>query len=171
MHVALLGARLVLAAVFAVASATKLADLAGSRTAVAAFGVPERLAAPLGTLLPLAELGVAAALLPAGSARYGALGAAALLVLFVIAIARTIARGEAPDCHCFGQLHSEPAGWRTLARNAALAGLAAFIAVGGWHGAGPSAIGWIGRLSGAAAVAFGAGLAIAALATLTAWAL
>jgi thiol-disulfide isomerase/thioredoxin/uncharacterized membrane protein YphA (DoxX/SURF4 family) len=171
MHTALLVVRLVLASVFVLASVTKLADLRGSREAVAGFGVPEALAAPLGTLLPFAELAVAIALLPGRTARFGALGAFALLVLFAAAIARSMARGEAPDCHCFGQLHSEPAGARTLARDAALGALAAFVAIGGWNGAGPSATAWIGGLHGAGLVAFAGGVALAALAALTMWAL
>lgn len=167
----LLCARLLLAGVFALASVTKLADLRGSRSAVAAFGVPERLAAPLGTLLPVSELAIAAALLPAGSARVGALGAAALLGLFIAAITRTMARGEAPECHCFGQLHSEPAGPGALIRNVVLMAVAIFAAAAGGSGAGPSALAWIGRLGGTGAVALAAGLALAALAAFTAWAL
>ncbi len=66
MDLVLLVARLLLAAVFAVAGLAKLADLSGSRQAVRDFGLPSRLAAPLGTLLPLAELGVAVALVPEG---------------------------------------------------------------------------------------------------------
>jgi uncharacterized membrane protein YphA (DoxX/SURF4 family) len=69
METALLIARLVLAGVFAVAGVAKLADLPGSRRAVAAFGVPRHLADPLGLLLPLAELAVAALLLPTAAAR------------------------------------------------------------------------------------------------------
>jgi thiol-disulfide isomerase/thioredoxin len=171
MHVALLGARVLLASVFALASVTKLADLRGSRAAVAGFGVPELVASPLGTVLPVAELAIAAALLPAGSARAGALGAGVLLAAFIAAIARSMARGDAPDCHCFGQLHSEPAGARTLARNLALVALAAFVAAAGWGNAGPSATAWVGRLDGAGAVALGGGLALAALTALTGWAL
>ena len=160
-----------LAGVFGLASVTKLADLRGSRAAVEGFGVPARLAPLLGTLLPVAELTVAAALIPASSARLGALGAIVLLGLFVLAIGRSIRRGEAPDCHCFGQLHSEPAGWRTLARNAILMGLASFVAAAGWGDSGPSASAWIGRLSPAGVVALAGGLAIAALAAASAWAL
>ncbi|HWF34085.1 MAG TPA: MauE/DoxX family redox-associated membrane protein [Solirubrobacteraceae bacterium] len=171
MHTALLAARVVLAGVFALASVTKLADLRGSRAAVVGFGIPERVAAPLGTALPFAELAIAAALLPASSARVGALGAGALLAVFIVAIARSMARGEAPDCHCFGQLHSAPAGRRTLARNLGLAALAAFVAAAGWGDAMPSATGWIGRLDGAGVVAVAGGLAIAVLAGVTAWAL
>jgi thiol-disulfide isomerase/thioredoxin/uncharacterized membrane protein YphA (DoxX/SURF4 family) len=163
-HTALLVVRLVLASVFALAAVTKLADLRGSREAVEGFGVPAGLAAPLGTLLPFAELAVAIALLPHSSARFGAIGAFALLALFAAAIGRSMARGEAPDCHCFGQLHSAPAGWRTLARNGVLGALAAFVAIAGWSNAGPSVTGWIGGLHDAGLVAFVAGIAIALLA-------
>lgn len=171
MHTVLLIARLGLAAVFAVAAMAKLLDLAGSREAVTGFGIPERLARPLGTLLPFGELAVAIALLPASWARYGAIGAFALLTLFMIAIARSMARGEAPDCHCFGQLHSEPAGPRTLARNGVLAAIAAFVAIAGWKSAGPSVTAWVADLTGASLVAFLAGIAVATLTMLTVWGL
>jgi thiol-disulfide isomerase/thioredoxin/uncharacterized membrane protein YphA (DoxX/SURF4 family) len=164
MQTLLLGARLLLAAVLLVASVAKLLDLRGSKRAVTEFGVPARLAAPVGAVLPFAELAIALALLPAGSARYGAIAAAALLTVFALAIARSVARGEAPDCHCFGQLHSAPAGWRALVRNAVLAGLAVFVVAGGWRRAGPSATAWAGELSDAAVVALAGGLVIALLA-------
>jgi uncharacterized membrane protein YphA (DoxX/SURF4 family) len=54
MALGLLIARLLLAGVFLVAALAKLADLAGSRQALRDFGVPARLATPLGLLLPLA---------------------------------------------------------------------------------------------------------------------
>ncbi len=119
------------------------------------FGLPEALAAPAGVLLPLAELAVAAALLPVAWAWYGAIGALALLLLFVAAIAINLALGRTPDCHCFGQIHSEPVGWSTLLRNAALAAAAAFVV---WRGSGPSLVGWLNDLTTVqrAAVAGGA---------------
>ncbi len=65
-----------------------------------------------------------------------------------------MSQGRAPDCHCFGQIHSEPAGPRTLIRNALLAAVALFIILFGtdrWsfsHGnAGTSLLGWMGDLS------------------------
>ena len=61
MEVALLVARLLLAGVFLVAGVAKLADRAGSRQAIVDFGLPARLATPLGIVLPLAELAVAVA--------------------------------------------------------------------------------------------------------------
>jgi uncharacterized membrane protein YphA (DoxX/SURF4 family) len=144
---ALLVARLLLAMVFAVAGVAKLADREGSRQAIVDFGLPSALAAPFGLLLPLAELAVAATLLPASTAWWGSLGALALLSVFVVGISINLARGRKPDCHCFGQLHSSPAGWKTLARNGALAAVAGFVLWQGSDGAGPSAVAWVGNLS------------------------
>ena len=111
MTTALMIARLVLVVIFAVAGITKLADRSGSRQAIIDFGLPSSFAAPLGVLLPLAELAVAIALIPASTALWGAIGALTLL-LFIIGIGINLARGRKPDCHCFGQLHSAPAGGR-----------------------------------------------------------
>jgi methylamine dehydrogenase accessory protein MauD len=146
--VTLLGARLVLALVFAVAGVAKLTDRAGSRRAIVDFGVPAALAGPLGILLPLAELAIAVALLPTTTAWWGAVGALVLLLLFAAAIGANLARGRKPNCHCFGQLHSAPAGRSTLARNAVLATPAAFVVWQGQEGnAGSSALGWVGVVS------------------------
>jgi uncharacterized membrane protein YphA (DoxX/SURF4 family) len=127
MDLVLLIARLLLAAVFLVAGLAKLADLAGSRQALRDFGIPTVFASPLGTLLTLAELTVAVALIPAATAWWGELGALILLLVFVVGIGYNLARGRTPDCHCFGQLHSAPAGWPTLVRNAVLAALAGLV--------------------------------------------
>ncbi len=159
---------MLLAGVFALAALGKLADLDGSRAAVAEFGVPARFAPALGVALPLIEIAIAAALLPASIARYGAAAATVLLAAFAAAIARSIARGEAPDCHCFGVLHSEPAGGRTLARDVVLLGLAGFVLVAGWSDPGPSATAWLGHLGDTAAVALTGGVLILALAAATA---
>jgi methylamine dehydrogenase accessory protein MauD len=144
----LLCARLLLVLVFATAGAAKLADRAGSRQAIADFGVPAALAGPLVLLLPLAELAVAAALIPVITAWWGAVGALVLLSIFAVAIGANLARGRKPECHCFGQLHAAPAGWSTLARNAALAVPAALVVWLGWEGGvGPSAVEWVLALS------------------------
>ena len=166
MDAALLIARLVLAAVFTIAGVAKLADLKGSRQAIIEFGLPAVVASPLALLLPLAELGVGAALIPASSAWWGALGALGLLVLFVMGISINLARGRTPDCHCFGQLHSAPAGWKTLARNAVLAALAGFVVWSGYEGgggAGPSALSWLGALSAAQLLSLLGGVVVLAL--------
>ena len=160
MDVALLVARLLLTSVFVVAGVAKLADRAGSKQAMVDFGVPTSLAAPLGVLLPLAELTVAAALIPTSTAWWGAVGALVLLLLFVAGIGANLARGRKPDCRCFGQLHSEPVGWNTLVRNGVLATVAGFVVWRGYDAAGPSAFGWLGDLSIAQAAALIVGLAV-----------
>ena len=147
LDVVLLMARLGLTAVFLLASVTKLLDLPGSRQALASFGIPQRLTPSIGLLLPLAELVVAVALIPRWTGWWGALGAFILLTLFVIGIAASLARGKTPDCHCFGQLYSEPVGRSTLVRNVALAGLAGLVLWQGWGDPGSSVVGWIGSPS------------------------
>jgi peroxiredoxin len=151
---------LLLALVFAVAGAAKLSDRVGSRQDIVDFGLPSSLATPLGILLPLAELAVAVALIPPATAPWGALGALALLVLFVAGISYNLARGHQPDCHCFGQLHSAPAGWKTLARNVVLAALAGFVLWQGWEDAGPSAFAWLMSLTAAGLLGLIAGLVV-----------
>ena len=131
MDLVLLAARLILAAVFVVAGLAKLADLPGSRLAMIGFGVPARLATIFGTLLPFAELATAILLIPLATAWWGGLASLALLLVFIAGIGVTMARGQAPDCHCFGQLRPEPVGWPTLVRNAILSLIAVFIILAG----------------------------------------
>src|SRR6185295_449252 len=75
-----------------------------------------------------------------------------------------LARGREPECHCFGQLQSSPAGRGTLLRNGVLALLAAAVLV-----AGPeqmvSPVAWLAGLSVTEAVfaAIAAVLAIVAV--------
>lgn len=160
----LLIARLVLAAVFAVAGLAKLADRSGSRASLEDFGLDGRAAVPLAFVLPFVELAAALLLLPTSTARWGGLLALALLVLFSLALAARLRRGEAPDCHCFGQLRAAPIGPGTLVRNGVLGALAAFVLLAGRRDAGPSAIAWVGDLSDAGVVAVAAGALIAVLA-------
>ncbi len=152
-----------------VAGGAKLADLAGSRRAVAGFGVPERLAGVVGVGLPLCELGVAVGLLPKGSAGYGALGALMLLLVFVVGIGVAMVRGTEADCHCFGQFHSARVGWRTLARNGVLAGMAGFVVVEGWGSPWVSATSWVTRVSSVWLVAGGAAVLMVGLIGFQVW--
>jgi thiol-disulfide isomerase/thioredoxin/uncharacterized membrane protein YphA (DoxX/SURF4 family) len=169
MNAVVLVLRLILALVFLLAGFAKLADRDGSREAAEAFGVPNSLSGPTSILLPITELVAAALLVPSATARAGAVLAAILLLAFCAGITRSIVRGEAPDCHCFGQLHSSPAGPKTLVRNLILTVAAALVAVGG---PGTSATAWIGELSNTAAVALiAAVLLVAVLAACAAFAL
>jgi peroxiredoxin/uncharacterized membrane protein YphA (DoxX/SURF4 family) len=160
MNDALVIARLCLAAVFLVAGVAKLADRPGTRQALANFDVPARLIDPFVLLLPLAELAAATALVFPTTARWGATGSLLLLALFVVGLTRVLRRGEAPDCHCFGQLHSKPASWTTVARNLVLAIPAAYVAL---TGPGPSLTSWVASTNATDLWL----IAIGALATLT----
>jgi methylamine dehydrogenase accessory protein MauD len=146
--------RLVLAGVFAVAAVGKLTDRAGSREAVARFGVPAGLVGLVSAGLPVVELGVAVGLVVVATAVWAAVAAGALLVVFCGAIVRLMVRGEAPDCHCFGSVGSAPVGGGTLVRNLVLVGLAGFVAVAGW-GHGGESVGQLAVSLGAVAIVLG----------------
>lgn len=171
MDLLLLLARLALAGVFAVAGAAKLADRRGSIESMRNFGVPVPLVKPLGIGVPAAELAVAIALIPTATARWGALGALILLLAFMIGIGTNLARGNHPDCHCFGQLHSSPAGWPTLVRNGLLAALAAVILWRGWDDSGTSTVAWLGDVSAVEGIALGTGVTALALLAAVGWTL
>jgi len=168
MDTLLLVARLVLAATFLLAGVTKLIDLAGSKKAMRDFGLPISIADVAGIALPVAELVVAVLLLPVATAWSGALGALVLLAAFLAGIGYNLAQGRTPDCHCFGQVHSEPIGPATIARNGVLAVLAAMVLIGGWNDPGPSVVGWwrdlatAGRVGTVAAVVAFVALAVEA---------
>lgn len=131
MTAVLLLARAVLAAVFALAAAAKLADRDGGRTALLEFGVPAGLVAPLTLALPAAEVALAGLLLPAATAPYAALASIALLALFTAVLARALRAGRAPACRCFGALSRGPTGRGAIVRNCLLAALAAAICADG----------------------------------------
>lgn len=159
MTILLIVVRVALAAIFVVAAVGKLRDRAGSTQAMRDFAVPGRFAAPAALLLPVAELVIAAALIPPVTGWYGAIGALGLLGAFSAAIALSIARGREVDCHCFGDLGGGPVGINTLARNAGfgLIGLVVIAAAPDQAG-----YGWITDLTSGEQIAIG--LALAALA-------
>jgi hypothetical protein len=159
----LIGARILLVVVFATAGVAKLLDWRGTRTGLAGFGVPTGALAVAAVVLPLAELGTAVALVFPTSAQWGGLAALFLLLAFVAGIARAMRQGRAPDCHCFGQLHSAPAGRGTLVRNLVLAVPAGLVAV---EGPGPSVSAWAGDRTAAELVAIAAVVAAAVLGAL-----
>ena len=122
MPVLLMVLRIGEAAVFLAAGVAKLRAPQASRAAVRAAGVPLVLVTPLGTLLPVAELAVGAALL-AGPLGWAALAAVAMTVLFNAAIASRAARGDLGGCRCFGR-GGRRIGWSTIARNGGVTAVA-----------------------------------------------
>jgi peroxiredoxin/uncharacterized membrane protein YphA (DoxX/SURF4 family) len=138
MDAALLIARLVLAAIFLVAGLAKLADRAGSSQGILNFGLPPAVARPLAIILPLAEVAIGVVLLPAASAWWGSVGSLVLLSAVTAGIGLNLAHHRKPDCHCFGQLHSEPVGWQMLARSVVLTIVAGVLVFHPPGNAGPS---------------------------------
>jgi len=149
-------ARVLVAIVFATAAAAKLADRRGVLNTLAAFEVPATARGGVAVLLPLAELAAASALLVSASARWGAVGAIGLLVVFTAGVGVAMARGRKPDCHCFGRLSSSRAAPGTLVRNAVLAVAATLVAA---YGPGDSIGEWLQKRSPAELVAVGASIA------------
>ena len=131
MAAALVMGRLLLAAVLAVAAVAKLRDLRASRRSVREFGIPRG---------PAALHRHVAAVRRAGDRRpaYWRNRARPLPPLprpgssprSAWRSSPTSRRGRAPECNCFGRLHSAPAGWGTVARNLALIVVALGVAAG-----------------------------------------
>jgi len=143
MEMVLLLARICLALVFGVAGFAKAANPATTRRTLTEFGVPPPLATPLGWSLGFIEILVALALLPLGSAWWGAVAALALLLIFALAIGVNLSRGQTPDCNCFGQLHSRPLSWSVFTRNLLLAAVAALVVLQQKQATGLSAFNWL----------------------------
>jgi hypothetical protein len=120
-------ARLMLSAVLALSASGKLADRAGTRRAVAEFGIPAGQVTMVAWALPLAEAGLAGALLPHVTAPLAGLAALLLIGVFTIAVARLLRRGQRPACSCLGAVSAEPIGPATIIRNAVLMALAVTV--------------------------------------------
>jgi uncharacterized membrane protein YphA (DoxX/SURF4 family) len=95
MSMAALIVRVLLACVFAVAGASKLADPHGSRNAARGFGIPEPLVPAVAVSVPVVEIAIGGSLLFLSAAVPWAAAAALLVLLgFIIAIAIAMAKGK-----------------------------------------------------------------------------
>lgn len=131
MEIFLLAVRLVLAAIFGVAAFGKLIDREGSEKALKDFGMPAALIPAFAFLLPISELAVAFSLIFVETAWFAAIAGGVLLAIFTGGMLYQMAKGNAPDCHCFGQIHSEPVGISSILRNLAFLALAVVLIVAG----------------------------------------
>ena len=96
--------RLGLAAVFLVAGALKVGDLAASGRAVAAYRLmPFETAKVVGAVQPFLEIALGLLLLAGVAVRLSAGIAAVLLVVFIAGIVSAWARGLQIDCGCFSR--------------------------------------------------------------------
>ncbi len=131
MEIILLLIRLFLAAIFAVAGIGKLLDLKASDKVMTDFGVPAKFASAAGIALSVAEIAIALAFLSVSTSWLAAIASLLLLLAFIGGMIYQMAQGNAPDCHCFGQFHTEPVGKKSVIRNMVFALLALFLAVRG----------------------------------------
>ena len=134
----LLGARVVLVAVFAFAAVAKLADTRSS--ALVRSGA-------------VAEAVLAAALLSNGTAQRAAGGASVILVGGAGWALAKLARGRRVPCRCFGRWSPTELGWHEVARNGSLAVLAGVV-VGRGSEAAPGIATWcvVGGVGGVLAL-------------------
>jgi len=139
--------RLLIAVMFVVAGVNKFADLQATRQSIRGFGLPDWTAPSFAILLPFSELSVALLLVPASTVLWGAIGAIALLLIFIVAIGINLILGRRPDCNCFGQLHSKPIGWPMIVRNGILASAAGLVFWEGRKTPSQSVMGWVASLS------------------------
>ena len=96
-------ARLILGGVLLVAGYLKAFTPDKSMMSVRAYEIlPIWLANVLGIILPWLEIGAGILLIIGAGVRYAAIFGAAIMVIFIIAIAQAWARGLSIDCGCFG---------------------------------------------------------------------
>jgi Methylamine utilisation protein MauE len=125
--VAALAAAALLAMVFAIAAAAKLADGGADVASLRGLGFPDTLATRLRWGLPVTEMAVAVLLACLPTARFGAAVAAGLLVAFTFLLGVSVARGNGQPCSCFGSGSQRPVGWRPILRNLLLLGSAVAV--------------------------------------------
>lgn len=138
MDTGLLLIRILLAGIFALAGVAKFLDLKGSRKAFMEFGIPSSLAMPGAIALSVVEIVIAGMLLSVATSWYAAVGASFLLLLFIVQMGYQMARGNAPDCHCFGQIYSEPVSPKSIVRNVIFAFPAILLVIQGSNAQGYS---------------------------------
>lgn len=119
-------AALVLAVILASAASHKLRARAHFATQLENYQLlPRALVRPIARLLPWIEVTLAFALLVPAARHIAALGAAALLASYAVAIAINLWRGRRDiDCGCSGPQQDQPIRPLLLARNAILVSLA-----------------------------------------------
>ena len=130
--------RVLIAGIFMLAGTGKLLDTSGSAKAAADFGIPANMSVAVGYALPIAEIVLALMMLSPTTSWYGAVGASLLLFAFIGGMWWQMSQGKAPECHCFGQVHSEPVSPKSIARNVLLASLTLLLVIAGRSFQGPS---------------------------------
>jgi uncharacterized membrane protein YphA (DoxX/SURF4 family) len=138
--IAVLIARVIVGGTLLVAGALKIghfAALAGTIVSYRIPGLSGGLVAILSVAIPLAEVLIGAYILIGLYTRITSALALCEFAIFAAAIASVVARGIPASCGCFGPGDTRPASWTEVARDLALAALAAFVV---WRGPGVLAL-------------------------------
>jgi hypothetical protein len=113
-----------------VAAYSKWSDLPYARGALSTYSlVPSGLETVAAPLLATAEMISALLLLTGYASPIGLIAAAALLVVFSVAIATDLVRGRRHSCGCGGSRREQPITWSHVVRNVAIAVLALATAI------------------------------------------
>jgi putative oxidoreductase len=128
LKIALVIARLLLAAVLVVAAIAKLRDPQAFAQDIANFRLLPASVVPLtAAALPGIELVLGAALALGIWTRGAGVAATGLMIAFTIAIGAALLRGIDIDCGCFGS-HGQPATWWTFIRDTGFVAASGFVA-------------------------------------------
>ncbi|MBX7060409.1 MAG: redoxin domain-containing protein [Pyrinomonadaceae bacterium] len=128
--------RLIFAGVFATAAIAKVSDIEGSRKSLKGYGIPESTTLFFSIWLIAVELILSVGFLFVDTAWGAAVAALILLAIFTAFLAYQLIRGNRQNCHCFGQLMSEPTGAGAIVRNLVLLAGVVFLAFRGAEGQG-----------------------------------
>ncbi|MFN2460320.1 MAG: MauE/DoxX family redox-associated membrane protein [Candidatus Velthaea sp.] len=129
MSTAVLAVRVVVGAVFVVAGASKIGHADVFAAQIAAFGIlPRAVVAPMALVLPFLEVLLGGYLILGLFTRVAAWVAVLQLLVFAAAIATAVMQGRSLSCGCFGPNDTTVTSWPEVARDLALALLAAFVA-------------------------------------------
>jgi hypothetical protein len=120
--------RLSLAVVYGAAAIGKLLSARSTDLLIETFELSPRLR-PAVSALAAFELTIAGALLFPATSRAAAAVSFLLLLLFSALVVRSISRGRAGACNCFGRLHSSKIGWNMIVRNVVLISVSTLIVV------------------------------------------
>ena len=128
--------RLIFAGVFATAAIAKASDIEGSRKSLKGYGIPESTTLVFSIWLIAVELILSVGFLFVSTAWGAAVAAVILLATFTGFLGYQLLKGNRQNCHCFGQLMSEPTGSGAVVRNAVMLAGVLFLAYRGAVGQG-----------------------------------
>jgi len=128
--------RLIFAGVFATAAVAKASDIEGSRQSLKGYGIPESTTLVFSVWLIAVELILSLGFVFVSTAWGAAVASVILLAVFTGVVTYQLLRGNRQNCHCFGQLMSEPTGSGAIVRNFILLAGVVFLAYRGADGQG-----------------------------------